>query len=321
MKVLEVIQSMIVPNHMYKRRKMNVLFSILIMVIGIYALATPISYHFSQKRYEVLETSFDFKVFQYVDEVDLVSEPVTEEERARFNMVSLEDLRNLGINVSAFGFTDEEKVEAGKEYVLKSLVPVKDNEGTITSYIPYYVHIVFETGEENKYNIEENFDKLPKENDVFNHFLLVFYKEGFIYRSNYEISNKMSPAEVFYDKKIDINFAKVEKGTDISYPVIDMMVPMYKYQYQLRASLYVVLFPCIMALLFSVILKGTGLVKGFKEYFNMAAVSSVPLLLFIMISSFINIGVCNMLFQWYPYIFIIYYFIIIVLTNRKPRVE
>ena len=30
----------------------------------------------------------------------------------------------------------------------------------------YYVHVVFETGEENKYDIEEKFDKLPKENDI-----------------------------------------------------------------------------------------------------------------------------------------------------------
>ena len=38
-------------------------------------------------------------------------------------------------------------------------------------YSIYYVHIVFENGEENKYDIAEKFDKLPKENDVFNHFL------------------------------------------------------------------------------------------------------------------------------------------------------
>ena len=321
MKILEVIQSLIVPNHMYKRRKMKVLFSILIMVLGIYALSSPISYHFSEHKYEVIETNFDFHVFNYVDDEDLVSYPITDAEKDKYNMVSMSDLKALGLTVSAHGFFNQDKVEAGKEYVLKSVVPVKDAEGTITDYTIYYVHIVFETGEERVYDIEEKFDKLPKENDIFNHFLIVFYSDGFTYRSKYEISNKLNPTTIFYDSKIDIDFSQIEKGIDISYPIIDMMVPMYKYQYQLRSALYVVLFPCIMALLFAFILKGTGLIKGFKEYFNMAAVSSIPLLLFIMIASFINLPICNMLFQWYPYIYIIYYFIIIVVTNRKPRLE
>ena len=304
MKFLEVLQSLIVPNHMYKRRKMNMLISVLIMIVGLYLLALPISHHFSNNRYEVIEQTFDFDVFHYVD-----------------NMVTLDDIKALKANISVYGFVNDELIETGKEYVLKSVMPVLDEEGSIVDYSIYYVHLVFENGEENKYDIAEKFDKLPKENDVFNHFLLVFYKNGFTYRSNYEISNKMNPSIILYDSKISVNLPSIEKGIDLSYPLIDMMVPMYKYQYQLRSALYVVLFPTIMALLFSFVLKNTGLLRGFKEYYNLAAVSSIPMILGCMIISFISVPVCNFVFQYFTFINVIYYFIVVVITNRKPQME
>lgn len=321
MKFLEVLQSLIVPNHMYKRRKMNMLISVLIMIAGLYLLALPISHHFSNNRYEVIEQTFDFDVFHYVDDEDLAIEPITDEEKAKYNMVTLDDIKALKANISVYGFVNDELIETGKEYVLKSVMPVLDEEGSIVDYSIYYVHLVFENGEENKYDIAEKFDKLPKENGVFNHFLLVFYKDGFTYRSNYEISNKMNPSNILYDSKISVNLPSIEKGIDISYPLIDMMVPMYKYQYQLRSALYVVLFPTIMALLFSFVLKNTGLLRGFKEYYNLAAVSSIPMILGCIIISFISVPVCNFVFQYFTFINVIYYFIVVVITNRKPQME
>lgn len=322
MKVLEYIQSLIVPTHMYKRRKINILISLLIMILGIFALSTPIASHLSKMRYETLGEAYDFKVFEYADPEDLLSNPVTDEERSKYNILSFDELKALGVSISAHGINNDDKIEAGKEYVLKANIPVYDNEGSITSYTSYFIHIVFDYGEDtNIYDIEEKFDKLPKENDEFNHFLLVFYEHGFIYRSKYEINNKLSPSMILYNSGIEIEFSLLEKASDISYPIIDMMIPMLRYQYQLRAALYVILFPTIMSLLFSVVLKNTGIIRGFKEYFNLAAVSSIPLLLFCMIASFINVGMANLIFQNYSFIYIIYYFIVVVITNKKPRVE
>ena len=120
MKVLEYIQSLIVPTHMYKRRKINILISLLIMILGIFALSTPIASHLSKMRYETLGEAYDFKVFEYADPEDLLSNPVTDEERSKYNILSFDELKALGVSISAHGINNDDKIEAGKEYVLKA---------------------------------------------------------------------------------------------------------------------------------------------------------------------------------------------------------
>ena len=69
MKVLEFIQSLIVPTHMVKRKKMNILISILIFVLATYLMSVPISIYLKKTYYEAFDEKFNFNAFNFNERI------------------------------------------------------------------------------------------------------------------------------------------------------------------------------------------------------------------------------------------------------------
>ena len=323
MKFLEFLQSLIVPAHMYKRRGLNIFISIAILLICTYLIAMPSFLHLKNSRYERFRDDFYFKAIEYTQDEYVNIRPVTDEERAKYNIISADELLDLGVEIEKSGYYIHEgsQIEIGKEYVIKSVVPVYDDEGSISDYDVYYLHIVFDEVDDKKYDIEESFRKLPNDEDkVFRHFLVVFYENRFVFQSAFNIQGKIT--EIVYTRKTYINLSEHRTNiNDFCNSLIYCMIPTYRISYVVNAFLYVALFPSIIAFVFSLIMGSSANLRGFKEYFNVMAVSSIHLCIGIFIVSLISVPVCNVFYKFYSIIFSIYYFVIVVYTNKRTRLE
>ena len=77
----------------------------------------------------------------------------------------------------------------------------------------------------------------------------------------------------------------------------------------------------MISMLFAFILRSTGQLRGIKEYMNVAAIASIPFVIFAFAFSFIKYAFCTLLFKWYALFFGLFYFVVVIIINRRPRIE
>lgn len=311
MKVLEFIQSIFVPKYMLKRKNMNIFISIGILLLLTFLLSLPMWYHLSKDRYTTLANHLSLDVFSYQDD------NILDSERDKYNMLTFSDFKEFEVSIEKIGLTVfSSNIEYGKEYVLKAKVPLKDEEGTITDYKPFYMHFVF-LSDDVTYDYKEKFDKLANDDDnVFRHVLIIFSEHSFMIRTGNDITNNNILSVVNYNGKAYINLNKLNNMEELAHFLIDMTIPQYRLAYERRALLYVCIFPSILAVLFGLILKNYGKLSSIKEHYNFMVTCAIPFVLFCMIFGFIKVSMANLAFNFYIFIFSIYYFVLLMILNR-----
>ncbi len=324
MKFLEFIQSIFVPAFMVKRKGMNIFLSILVFLVLSTLMALPMINYFSKDRYNLLDESLNLKIFNYVIDKDDVNGAFTEDEKATYNMTYFEDFKAFGVKANKNGIyiPEDSLLENGKEYVFKSYVPVKDEEGNITKYDTYYIHLVVDDydaklDEEPTYSIENVFCKYKRDDDgVFRHVLVAIYNDGVIFSYSDQANDKVA---LFYNKTSEFYFDEANDMTYVSHALSDHFYRIYITQASRRTFLYVFLFPILLCWIFSFVMKGTSpLAKG-KEFIAVGAIASITCVSACLIASIISMKMCNLAFQYYPFLFVGYYLVCIILINRRAR--
>ena len=326
MKFLEFIQSIFVPRYMVIHRKMKLIFAFLILIAVSFIMSLPSIIYLPKMKYNELQTRLSYDILKYVDDNNpSLDNEFTEDELSKFNMVRFSDLKNLKIVIDhADGIqnTNNGLVDS-KDYVLKAVKPIYDDEGTyIIKYEISYVHIVFDISAENDdktYDVAEVFNKLANvEEGRFGHYLLLFDEKSLTFKNS---STNYILANLPYYNKVVFNFSNMENATELANLISDTYAPSLRNTYMMRSLFYVGLITLAMAILFSFILRETGQLRGVKEYINFASIASIPLTIFAFAFSFIKYTFCALLLQWYPAIFGIYYFILVIIINRRPRLD
>ena len=325
MKFLEFIQTIFVPKYMALHRNMKIFISLLIFLLASLIMSIPSTIYLNKMKYDVLEEQSGYDILKYVDDNNTnANNQFTEDELSKYNMTRFQTIKDFKLYIdNTDGIQNTNNgVEDSKDYVLKAVKPIYDEEGTYIKDEITYVHLVFDFKQEENdktYDIKENFNKIPNlEEDRFGHVLLLFDDASLSFKK--EVDKYVLPNLIYY-KKVVFNFNEMESFGKVADLISDTYAPSLNFTYRLIGLLFVGLFSIIISMLFSFILRNTGQLRGIKEYMNIAAIATIPFVIFAFAFSFIKYAFCTLLFKWYALFFGIYYFIVIIIINRRPRIE
>lgn len=333
MKFLNYIASLFVPTKMVQRKNINVLVSFAILLLSSLVIAIPYISKFKEIPYDVYcdYASYDFRVMdeEYSKEI-----PFTTEEINKFGdkyiLTTVDELNDINFVVKGGevvlpdGVNTYKDLEYNdKEYILKREVYNYDSEGTKLDQVDiYYIHIVFDIFKDIKegdYKYRDDFDKTFNTNDE-NHYLIAFFVDGLIYRNEYMISKNIQSYGYNF-KKVDIDFSEMNTLDYITNKMALILVPYTIQAYTFNGFLYTVFAGFVLAFAGYVIIRNKNNLNKYKHYFNVAALSSIPITLLFFIlewnNFFISIGIMDL----YWCVFAIYYFVVLFIINKTSRVK
>ena len=332
MKFLNYLASLFVPTKMSLRKNINVIISFVILVLGSYVLAFPYIKTFEKMAYDVYcdYESYNFRIFddRYSKEVEFTEEEVLNM-GTKYSLSTTQELKGINFGVKngqviiPSNIKELKEIEYnGKEYVLKREVYYFDAEGTKLDKVDtFYIHIVFDIFDKTSdatYAYREDFDKkLDFSNE--NHYLFVFYIDGFLYRNEFMIDNNRQSYGLSYND-VEIDFKEMNDMSYLSKTITEMLIPETKTAYTFNSFLYCVLAPMIMAFIAYVFFRKNASLTTYKHYYNIATLSSIPVLVLFFIlewnSFMIKIGIMEL----YWVALAIYYMFVLKIVNKTPRV-
>ena len=329
MKIVRYIASLFVPTLMGLRRNINVIISVVILFLASSLIAIPYMEKFEGLAYETYceYESYNFRVMdpEKSKEIDF-----TEEEIARFEkdyvLTNINGLKNIDfavqggeIVVPSDAKTYDEIEYNGKEYLLKREVYNYDSDGTKLDEVDvYYIHIVFDIFKDlkdQKYSYKEQFDKklnLTEEN----HFLIVFYIDGFSYRNEFMVDNNRVSYGFEYGE-VEMAFNEIEQDHYITAKISEMLIPNTKSQYTYNSFIYAVIAPAIIALAFFALIRRKTVLVKYKHYFNIVALCSIPISLIFFGLEWNDMMIRFGIIDLYWPVLAIYYFICIRIINKR----
>lgn len=332
MKFLRYVASLFVPSKMGLRRNINIFVSIAILLIASLLIAIPYMSKFEKMAYEVYcdYQSYNFRVLDSECSKEIAFD---EDEQNKFgsnyNLITFEQLKSIDFSVKGGKIVMPENAKTykdieynGKEYLLKREVYNYDSDGTKLDEIDiYYIHIVFDIFDEledKTYIYSDSFDKKLNLADE-NHFLIVFYIDGFAYRNEYMVDkNRVSYGFSYNDVKL--SFAEMEEMDYITRKLSDMLIPETKTQYTYNSFIYAVVAPFIIALGFYAIIRRKTVLVKFKHYFNIIALCTIPIMLIFFALEWSDLAIRLGIIDIYWPTLTIYYFIVVRIINKNQLV-
>lgn len=317
MNVLEFLKSFIFPTKMARFRTMSALISLLIFVASTYLLSVPFGKALSDSAFAQRDT-YNFRALHEINEY------VDEEGQA-----VLQEIRDLGCAVNEEGTLVCEHLEGNKaEFEIAYTKPGnEENEVAIKKHIHIFFDLSDEENEEESAN--NNFEEeFSIENEKYKyveneeHYFLVFTKKLIYFQAHQSEMGKEDKDMVITHNEEQLTLfgfsldylsffpdfsLKLEDPNQFGDYVTDQLLAAFatvRSVYALfQTFLITLIFPLIMVLLFWLFFRRTGRLKRFKEYFNIAAISSIiPLLLVFGIAWFLPV-----VLNWYIFIFSIFY--------------
>jgi len=320
MNILQFLKSFIFPTKMARFRTMSALISLLIFVGATYLLSVPFGKALSDSAFTQRET-YNFQALHEIDEY------VTDEE----GIATLQEIRDLECAVNDEGVLVCENLDD----VSKEFTVVYTKEG-IKKNIHIFFDLYDEEKEEPKWDLQKDFSIETDEYKYVEneeHYFLVFTRKLIYFQAHQlEMGNQEKDMEITHnEEKLTLfgfnldyfNFfpdfsLKLDNPNKIGDYVTDKLLAGFSTYVRSTAFfqtlLITLIFPLIMVLLFWLFFRRTGQLKRFKEYFNIAAISSiVPLLLVFGIA-----WVFPVVLNWYIFIFSIFYLFSLFKINNMP---
>ena len=332
MKFLNYLTTLVVPSKMGARRNINVVISFILLILCSYILAVPYMVTFEKMAYEVYcdYESYNFRIFddKYSKEIAFTEEEINKMSTI-YELTTVNELKNIEFGVKGGqviipnDVKDLKEIEYnGKQYVLKREVYYFDADGTKKDKVDtYYIHIVFDIFENSKdatYAYRDDFDKkLDFTNE--NHFLIAFYIDGFIYRNEFMIDNNRQSYGLSYND-VELNFKDMNEFSYLTKSLTNMLIPETKTAYTFNSFLYCVLAPMIMAFIAYVLFKKDTVLTRYKHYYNIAALSSIPVIILFFILEWSEFMIRIGIMELYWVFLAIYYFVVIKAINKSNRV-
>ncbi|MDD4000850.1 MAG: hypothetical protein PHX62_08195 [Bacilli bacterium] len=321
MKIVEFFKSLVLPTKMARYRNMSVLISLLIFVTATYLLSIPFGSALEKSAY-ALKENYNFLAFQEVDDyADSDNKAILQEivdlecavnDKGLLECTGLSGKVNREYNIEYekegikkklnifFDFYDSEKEEE-PAYDLKTAFSIEndkykyvENEEqyflVFTNSLIYYQSHQLEMGNEEK-------DMVKTHNEE----TLVLFGVPLDYQTYYPDFNlKLEDANTFGDyviEKILVGFSTYYRSTAF-----------------IQTFMVSFIFPLLMVLIFWLFFKRNGQLKRFKEYFNIAAISSIIPLIIVFAIAWLYPIVLN----WYIFVFSLFYLFVLFKINNTP---
>lgn len=333
MKFLNYLASLFVPTKMAQRKNINIFVSLIILLLASYILAVPYMVTFEKMAYEVYcdYESYNFRIFddKYSKEIDF-----TAEEKEKFGdkyvLTTFDDLKKFDFSVEGGEVVIPDNIKDlkeipynGKEYIVKREVYYFDNDGTKLDNVDvYYIHVVFDIFQDTKdatYAYRNDFDK-KLDFSTENHYLIAFYIDGFIYRNEFMIdNNRQSYGMNYSNAKFD--FKEMSNISDLTKALTVSLIPETKTAYTYNTFLYCVIAPLIIAFGGYVLFKKNNQLLTYKHFFNIATLSSIPVLIVFFALEWIPFMIRIGIMELYWVALAIYYVIVLKFVDRSPKTE
>lgn len=329
MKIVNFLQSLVSPVKMIKYKYMSILIAICLFVLESYLLAVP-ARPYINKNMDSLIANDNYLYLQSITEM-----PVEEE----INKVFI-DLQNKECAVDENGSLvcnnmGTETID-GKEVPItlyKTSLEYTNDKGMIIHFD--FVIDLFDENGNVQYYPEREFvysnDKFP-DIDEKEYYLIVFWKDSIYYQAH---PTNIASANVIHNdvtlstlsqKAFYINIETFDFNNfknDVFYAkdyLIERIkvghIPNFVGQYSLSTFIFTVIFTLVVSLLFWLMFRKTGRLKSFKEYYNIAAISSILPSILVFALMWIHVNMCS----YYIFVFSVFYLFVLYKINNSSKI-
>lgn len=316
--MINFLKSLILPTRMNKYRHMSIFIAVFIFLFGSFIIIIPESTIIDRNRYELMESE---NVYSLTALIDI---PNTEG-------AALLTLKDYGCRLDdnkEFVCTNESVIPQGEPLIITYNTTIELADGTtkdITRNIYFVIDFYdYKNNAERYFDVEKDFDELVVAENHEN-YLVVFYKNAILYKIPPVLDDNGVPLGqngiVVETKNITFTFEDFgatasTAGYYTASKLMDGFIPIIKNQLSFNALIYGVFYSLLIVFMVWLISKRNGRLKTFKEYYNIAGISSVaPLLLVFALAWFIP-GVS----QFYSFAFALFYLFIIFKLNNMPEI-
>ncbi len=305
---------------MAKARTMSVLIALFVFVLSAYLLAIPYG-HQAAKSSELYRDDYNFLALQEIPDDDIINAIFVE-------IDNYECFANPEFKLTCTGIANQEIVKKDIEFTI-----------TNTKYptpITKKIHFYIENNQEELSSIDPvedfNLEKFPYENYVEHYFVLLTTEYMYFQAqqrglSELEKQHNEQPLQeisttLFYEGyipqfKLNIDAPETYGHLMGAYIIDQVILGLSAYARStafINTLLICVLFPLLMVLIFWLFFKRNGKLTQFREYFNIASLTSViPLLVTFSVSWFIP-AILNA----YIFLFSIYFLFVLYRINNSP---
>lgn len=329
MKFVDFLKTFVSPIRMVKYKYMSILISICIFVLGSYLLAIPARPYIVKNMDKLVEND------NYLYLQSLTEMPVNDLTNAIFTELTNKQCAADETGALVCKNMGTELVD-GKEVpvtLYKTSLEYTNNDGMII----HFDFVIDLFGEDNypQYYPEREYvysnEKFP-DIDKKEYYLIVFWKDSIYYQAhpmNIASANvthndvKLSTLsqKAFFANIKTFDFAEFKNDTHYAkeYLVERIKVghiPNFVGQYSLSTFIFCVIFTLVIALLFWLMFRKTGRLKSFKEYYNIAAITSILPTILVFGLMWIHINMVS----YYIFVFSVYYLFVLYKINNSSKI-
>jgi hypothetical protein len=328
MVIINFLKSLVMPSRMAKYRYISILVSICIFILSSYLLAIPAKYYITNHIDEMVNEQNYLSLqaienIPYEPDVNAVIEEIQSKEcHAEYNEKNsfLLQCDNLALDEQGKGFYENEIVYVNDENITIKIRFVIDMFDPSTGGASYRPTEKFIYSEEAFPNIETT-----------EYYLIVLWPGSIYYQAHPKgigekniIHGKTNLSESFANASFkDIGFATIhfnKSGNSAGAYLVQQIkagyIPNYTSSYSLLTLLFCVVFPLILVFLFWIFFRKTGKLKTFKEYYNIAALSSIIPTLITFVAIWFAPGIISNL---YLFGFSAYYLFVLYRINNSAN--
>lgn len=320
-KIVNILKMLVIPKDMAKARRMSVLIALFIFILSSYLLAFPYGVQ-AAKSTSVYKTDYNFMALQEIPDEAAYNAIFTE-------IDALECAVGEENELVCSGMTEGTVYENLIEYEST----VGETEIPVTRKIHFYVDNQAE-GADPAFDVTTDFDdsSFPYETQVEHYFVLItpsylYYQAQTRGIDDLEMTHNDQELSVisttlYYDGYIpDFNLSVDTPetygylmGTYIVDQILVGLAAYAKSSAFINTLLICVFFPLLMVLIFWLFFKRNGKLVTFREYFNIASLTSIIPLIITFGVSWLYPAILNA----YIFIFSIFYLFVLYKINNSP---
>ncbi|HHU55389.1 MAG TPA: hypothetical protein GXZ48_01670 [Acholeplasmataceae bacterium] len=352
--IVEFFKSLVIPIKLKKYRYMSILIALAIFIISFYLLIIPFRVTINDKKddfiqenvlyvkylYEIKnneETFQELKQGNYQIKENEMNTTFTENKYQYYYFSYVNDEEKT-IDVHLVFDTNNVRINTIED-IKKEYDDTYENDAKATNI----AHLTYIEEQKNpELDRKDYFEELKELSDeklkerlenttLFDYFnispdeehenlLIIFNKESYDYQIPlYEEDEVKYPSANFrYTKDFDFDVKKMtsinDLGKKMTYDLLNHQTAYLKNQYTFQAIIYVILYPILIILIMWLFFRKSGVLKTFKEYYNIAAITSIiPTLITFVILWFYPQGLA-----FYGMLLAIYYIFILYRVNAIP---
>lgn len=312
-KVLEFLKSLVIPQKMAKYRYMSVLISLIIFFAFLNLLTIPLNNYYVESQPEI-KAVYRYQALQEI-ESNLADNETNE--------AVLQELSALECSV-AEGILDCGKLEDNTKFNKEIII----NVDGITKKIMFQVDLTEELPDFEKLKFDlEDYPYVDNE-EVY---LVLFLRTELYFQANQagidekEIKHNNNQLIYFSDHyqyqstMPELTLVRDEAsarslGNEIALELVNSYI-IYASSFQTTVMVVMLFtFTLIITFMFWIVFKRTGKLKTFKEYYNIAAISSIVPFILAFILAWFWVDVLNK----FIFVYIIFYLFVLFKINNSP---